>query len=60
MRVGGGPEGDVGLFAEVCRRRGLKFNAGKSKVMALNVEDGLECEFLLDGIRLEHSSKFNL
>ena len=25
----------VGLFAEVCRRRGLKVNAGKSKVMVL-------------------------
>ena len=26
----------VGWFAEVCRRRGLKVNAGKSKVMVLN------------------------
>ena len=25
----------VGCFAEVCRRRGLKVNAGKSKVMVL-------------------------
>ena len=25
----------VGHFAEVCRRRGLKINAGKSKVMVL-------------------------
>ena len=31
----------VGLFAEVCRRRGLKVNAGKSKVMVLNGEEGL-------------------
>ena len=29
----------VGCFAEVCRRRGLKFNAGKSKVMVLGGED---------------------
>ena len=34
----------VGQFAEVCRRRGLKFNAGKSKVMVLNGEEGLVCE----------------
>ena len=26
----------VGRFVEVCRRRGLKINAGKSKVMVLN------------------------
>ena len=34
----------VGRFAETCRRRGLKVNAGKSKVMVLNGEEGLECE----------------
>ena len=39
-----------GHFAEVCRRRGLKFNAGKSKVMALGGEEGLECEVCVDGI----------
>ena len=33
----------VGQFVEVCRRRGLKVNAGKSKVMVLNGEEGLEC-----------------
>ena len=32
----------VGWLVEVCRRRGLKFNAGKSKVMVLNGEEGLE------------------
>ena len=48
----------VGRFAEVCRRRGLKANAGKIKVMVLNGEEGLECEVHLDGIRLEHVSKF--
>ena len=48
----------MGRFAEVCRRRGLKDNAGKSKVMVLNVEEGLECEVHVDGIRLDHVSKF--
>ena len=32
----------VGQFAEVCRSRGLKVNAGKSKGMVLNGEEGLE------------------
>ena len=29
----------VGRFAKVCRRRGLKVNNGKSKVMVLNGEE---------------------
>ena len=40
----------VGWFDEVCRRRGLKVNAGKSKVMVLNGEEGLECEVHVDRI----------
>ena len=48
----------VRRFAEVCRRRGLKVNAGKSKVMVLNGEEGFEYEFHVDGIRLEHVSEF--
>ena len=48
----------VGWFPEVCRRRGLKVNAGKSKVLILNGEEGLECEVHVDGIRLEHVSEF--
>ena len=32
----------VGWFAEVCRRRGLKVNSGKSKVMVLNREKGFK------------------
>ena len=48
----------VGLFAEVCRRRGLKVNAGKSKLMVLNEEEGLECEVHVAGNRLEHISEF--
>ena len=34
----------VGRFIEVCRRRGLKVYAGKSKMMLLGGEEGLECE----------------
>ena len=30
----------VGRFAKVCRRRGLKVNAGKSKAMVMNGEEG--------------------
>ena len=48
----------VGQFAEVCKKRGLKVNATKSKVMVLNRLEGLECEFHVDGIRLEHISQF--
>ena len=33
----------VGWFAEMCRRRGLKVKAGKSKVIVLNGEEGLKC-----------------
>ena len=47
----------VGWFAEVCRR-GMKVIGGKSKVMVLNGEEGLECEFHVAGIRLEHVSEF--
>ena len=42
----------------MCRRRGLRDNAGKSKVMVPNGEEGLECEVHVDGIRLEHASEF--
>ena len=45
-------------FAEMCRRRGLEVNAGKSKVMVLYREEGLECEVQRDGICLEHVSEF--
>ena len=30
----------LGRFAKVCRGRGLKVNAGKTKVMVLNGEEG--------------------
>ena len=42
----------VGRFGEMCRRRGLKVNAGKSKVMVLNGEEGLEYEVHVDGVHL--------
>ena len=32
----------MGHFVEVCRRRGQKVNAGKSKAMMLGEEEGLE------------------
>ena len=48
----------VGRFAEMCRRRGLKVSAGKSKVMLLNGEKGLKCEVHVDGFRLEHDLEF--
>ena len=38
----------VGWFIEVSRRRGVKVNVGKSKVIVLNGEDGLECEVYVD------------
>ena len=44
----------VGWFVEVFRRRELKVNAGKSKVMIMNGEEGLECEVYIDGALLEH------
>ena len=45
----------MGWFAEVCRRRGLKVNGGKSKVMVLKGEEGLEYGVYVDGIRLEQA-----
>ena len=48
----------VGRFAEVCRRRGLKLNACKSKVMILNGDEGIECEVHVHVIRLERVSEF--
>ena len=39
----------VGRFTKVCRRRGLKDNAGKSKVMLLGGEEELECEVCANG-----------
>ena len=43
-------------MGEVCSRKGLKVNKGKSKVMVMNEEEGLECEVSVDRVRLEHVS----
>ena len=48
----------MGRFIEMCRRRGLKVNAGKSKVTLLDKEEGLECEVCVNGINLKHVSEF--
>ena len=48
----------LGRFAEVCRRRGLKVNASKSKVMMFGGEEGLEYDVCIDRICLEHVSEF--
>ena len=48
----------VERFVEVCKRRELKVNSGKSKVRVMNGVEGLECEVHLDGIRLEHVLEF--
>ena len=45
-------------FVELPRRRGLKVNADKSKVMVLDGEEGLKCEVHVDGIHLDHVSNF--
>ena len=46
------------LFADVCRRGGLKFNADRSKVMVLIVYEGMVRKILVDDLRLEHISDF--
>ena len=33
----------VGRFVQVCRGRGLNVKAGKSRVIVLDGEEGLEC-----------------
>ena len=43
---------------ELCRRRGLKVKAGKSKVMMLGGREGLVYEVSVHGICLEHVSEF--
>ena len=41
----------VERFVDVCRRRGLKVNAGTSTAMVLGGEEGLQCEVLFNGMR---------
>ena len=48
----------VRRFVELCRRKGLKVNAGKSKVMVLSGERELVCEIYIDRVCFEHVSDF--
>ena len=50
----------MGQFVKVCGKRGLKVNAGKSKMMLMNGEEGLEYEIHVDGICLENISEIIL
>ena len=47
----------VESFVEVCKRRVLKVNADKSKVMLLGEEERLECKIHVDGARLKQVSE---
>ena len=38
----------LGYFVEMCRRRGLKVNAGKSKMIMLGEEEKSNCEVCID------------
>ena len=49
----------VGHLVELCRRRGLKVNTGKNKLMVLGGEEGLGFKIRLYGERLEQVSEFN-
>ena len=49
--------GLVQRFGRVCKRRGLKVNVDKSKVMVVS-EDSPQCEVMLDDEQLEQVSEF--
>ena len=49
----------VGHFVNVCTRRSLKVNAGKSKVMVLGGEGG-ECKVCEDGMRWSMYRNLNI
>ena len=40
----------VGRFVEVCKSRGLKVNADKSRMMALGGEEGSICGVFVDAL----------
>ena len=48
----------LGWFFEVCRKRGVKVNGGKRKVMTLNREERLECEVYVHVICLDQILEF--
>ena len=56
------PEGDLrammGCFVQVCKRRDMKINGCKSKVVVLNGGEGLECMVSVDGVKLDKASEF--
>ena len=52
------PEGDGERFFEVCKKRGLKANVDKSKVMMLGGEEGYEGDIRVDRALLERVSEF--
>ena len=43
----------VECFVEMCRRKGLKVNADKGKVIVLGRKEGLECKIHVDGIKCQ-------
>ena len=45
-------------FVWVCRIGGLKVNADKIKVIVLHEKEEFDCEVIVDGMWLEHVSKF--
>ena len=47
----------IEYFIQVCKRRGLKPNASKSKVIVLGGKE-LMCEFSLDESLFKHVSEF--
>src|SRR5678815_2204866 len=49
--------GLVERFGRVCKRRGLKVNVDKSKVMVVS-KDSPQCEVMLDGEQLEQVPEF--
>ena len=50
----------VGRFVDVYKRRGLKFNADKNKVMGLGGEEGLGCEIRVERVRMSKCQSSNI
>ena len=47
-------------FVEVCRRRGVKVNKNKNKVMVIGGEEGLECDIPGDGYNWSKCQSLNI
>ena len=43
-------------FVEAWRRGGLKFSAGKNKILVLNGEEELECEVWMNQAQMEQNA----